>query len=80
MNESERLRGRRRAVSPADAPRRVYCPACDAVVLEASGGQVTIRSALPLELVSRPGEPGVLLTCGNCSALVPIEPDLLSVA
>lgn len=78
MNESERLRGRRHAMT-ADTPRRVHCPSCDAVVLEALNGHITIRSAVPLELISRPGEPGVLLTCGNCRTLVPIEPDLISV-
>ena len=80
MNESERLRGRRRTTTPADTARRVYCPSCDAVVLEASAGPVTLLSSLPLEFLSRPGEPGVLLACGNCRTLVPIEPDLLSVA
>ena len=48
-------------------------------MLEALNGHITIRSAVPLELISRPGEPGVLLTCGNCRTLVSIEPDLISV-
>ena len=76
---SERLRGLR-PVATADTPRHVHCPACDAIVVEAADGRVIIRAPLPVEFVSRPGEPGVLLACGNCHTLVPIEPDLLSVA
>ena len=78
MSERERLHGRRTAA--LSTRRHVHCPACDVVVIEATDGHVTIRAGLPLEFVSRPGEPGVLLACGNCGTLVPIEPDLLLVA
>jgi len=79
VNERERLRGRR-AMASSGAARRVRCPSCDAIVVEAANGQVTIRSTLPLELITRPGEPGVLLACGTCRTLVPVEPDLVSIA